>query len=183
MNIRRINLFGGPCSGKSTMALFIAWKLKSSGYETDLIQEPIKPWTYLNRTPDGFSDQQFLTATQMQNEEVALRKVKLIVTDGPFLMHCYYGWKFKRPCWEHEFNKAKEYEDKYPSLNIFLHRGSWKYSGVGRYQTEEEARIMDKEVMDLIKPHIHVYEMKGDDYSSILYLLKEKGIPCNQEVY
>ena len=183
MNIRRVNLYGGPAAGKSTMAFFLAWKFKQSGYECDLIQEPIKHWTYLDRDAEGFSDQQFLTATQMQNEEVALRKLQFIVTDAPLLMHCYYGWKFNRPCWEHEFKKAEEYEKEYPSLNILLHRGSWKYSKIGRYQTEEEALKMDKEVMDLIKPHIHLYEVKGDDYNGILHLLSEKGLPCNPMIY
>jgi hypothetical protein len=155
--IRRINLYAGPGSGKSTTAgwLFSQLKrLKSPKVETDWVQEVCKEWVYLDRPPTGWSDQNSIFSRQLQLEEQALRKVDVIVCDAPLLMNCFYGWTFDRPLYKHNISASADFEKAFPSLNIFLDRGAIAYSAVGRFQTEQEAKAMDAQVEGFVKSHL-----------------------------
>ena len=157
MKIRRINLYGGPGSGKSRTA---GWLFGTLGVtdgpkmEMDFVQESCKQWVYIDRPPTGWSDQNKIFSDQLALEETALRKVDLIVCDAPLLMNCFYGWKFDRPGYKHNIALAEHFEAEHPSLNIFLRRKNIKYCEVGRFQNEEQATAMDVEVTTFVNQHL-----------------------------
>ncbi len=85
-----INLFGPPCSGKSTMAAGLFSKLKKAGYTSELITERAKELVWEDRVVQ-LSNQFSVTAEQYKREERVIRKVQIAITDSPILLGAVYG--------------------------------------------------------------------------------------------
>jgi nicotinamide riboside kinase len=88
--IRRISLFGGAGSGKTTMAARLFADLKMLGWDVEHIQEYIKARAYEKRFPTSF-DQVYVFGNQLHREDRLLHHVNLVVTDSPVLMNLAYA--------------------------------------------------------------------------------------------
>lgn len=143
MTIRRICLYGGPGSGKSTTAAGVYYSLSKEGLDVELVREFIKEeMVYNDRFPKGF-DQSWIFSSQMHREEKALRHNKIIVADCPVLVAVAYTDYYKAPCKDDLMAQAKKFEQQYPSLNIFLDREGIPYKDSGRYQNSTQALEVD----------------------------------------
>ena len=147
--IRRINLFGGPGIGKSVTAAKLFAELKIRNIHAELVREYIKTWAYQDRTPKSF-DQYYIFGKQLWSEDVLLSNgVDIIITDSPLMMQIPYCFP--------EINSvslkmmALDFEEKYPSINIFLSREGIEYQGEGRYHDYEQALKMDETIKDFLK--------------------------------
>jgi len=119
---RRINLFAGPGAGKSASAANIFSQLKAKHYNIEIICEYVKLWAYQSIPVESF-DQVFLLGQQVRQEDVVLRNgVKTVVTDSPLLMYPCYAKKYGFKGWRHLLGIVEEFEESYPSINIFLIR-------------------------------------------------------------
>jgi hypothetical protein len=146
----RINLYAGPGSGKSTTAAWLFSELKVLGYSIELTSEYVKAWSYSRRPINQF-DQIYLLGKQMQYEYRYISNgVKNIVTDSPVLLSCIYAELYYPDLGIHKpmTEIAQAYENSHPGLNIFLDRGEKFYDSNGRYQTYEEAKMVDKLILD-----------------------------------
>lgn len=120
--IRRINLFGGPCSGKSTAAASIYAMMKSQHHRVELVRENAKMWVYEHRPITKF-DEMFLFAQAMRDEDLILRSgVDFIITDCPLMLIIQYTRGYDVRYWHDLVNIANEFEGSYPSANIMLSR-------------------------------------------------------------
>lgn len=149
-HIRRICLYGGPGTGKSTTSsnLFAYFKRLCVDGERDLqlelIQEYIKTWAWEGRYPQGF-DQNYIFAKQQRREEIPLRNgVNHIFTDSPLLLGASYAKRYDVKSWPALIQMAELHEEAYPGLHIFLERGDRPYIDKGRYMDKEEALKMDR---------------------------------------
>lgn len=149
----RINLYGGPGSGKSTTAAWIFSQMKLRGYSVELVSEYVKAWAISKREVVGF-DQLYLMGKQCNYEYRFLSNgIKNIVTDSPLLLSaCYTRAYYPKldVVADHMEGIIKEYDRQEPSLNIFLERGSKKYVEEGRYQTFEEATRLDRVIEETL---------------------------------
>ena len=146
----RINIFGGPCSGKSTVAAQLFCQLRIQGTEVELIQEYVKDWAYEERQPKSF-DQLYFLAKQIRRESLILDSgIDHIVTDSPVLMSCVYAFLGQFPGASNLVGLCEHFEAAYPSLNLFLDRGDLPYKKVGRYQTYEEAKELDGRIRGIL---------------------------------
>jgi hypothetical protein len=136
--IRRINILGGPCCAKSTMAAFIFSALKKEKYRVELVTEYIKFWTYLNQQPSSW-DSYYCQSQQIHQEDVVLRAgVELIISDSPlFLAYCYSMMQ-NNVYSEIMLKTCLLFDEMYPSLNILLDRGSILYDPIGRFENSEK---------------------------------------------
>ncbi|HUS50339.1 MAG TPA: AAA family ATPase [Candidatus Paceibacterota bacterium] len=167
--VRRVNFFGGPCSSKSTTAAYTFSYLKSSGYQVEYVTEYIKFWTYIPRIPKSF-DSLYCLAKQVHKEDTILRgETDLIVSDSPLMLQYFYAVHHNAPVQIPMLEISKEMEDTYPSLNIFLKRKDRDYSSIGRYETLEQAKQVDEELMEVLK-------RVGVKYKTFSYHDKEKII-------
>jgi hypothetical protein len=149
--IRRINLFGGAASGKSITATNIRSQLGFKGYDIELVDEVIKDWTYVPRSPKG-GDSLWLQASQIQKEDLRLRAgVDLVVTDSPVALQYFYAWYHKAPFRAGMYLNVLEWDKRYPALNIFIDREDEFYSEVGRYEKLEEAKEIDASIKRVLK--------------------------------
>ncbi len=176
--IRRINLFAGPCAGKSTQASWLHGLLKKKGYDIEAVQEYVKAWAFIGRNPKSF-DQWYIFGKQMHREDIVLRLdeksglpgTDFIITDSPITLSVCYGKKYNAPGWKHLQEMSKDFEAQYPSLNIFLNRGP-VYKQAGRYQTLEQAIEIDNCIKNtLSEMGIAFYEVSCLDDEGLLNLV------------
>jgi tRNA uridine 5-carbamoylmethylation protein Kti12 len=85
-----INIFGSPCSGKSTTAAGVFYLLKQMGKNVEMSLEYVKDCVYDgNKYP--FTDQIYVFANMLKRLRQYDGKVDFVVTDAPLLMNHIYG--------------------------------------------------------------------------------------------
>jgi hypothetical protein len=170
----RINLFAGPCSGKSTIAARIFYEFKVKNYSIELVCEYIKKWAYEDRKPKSF-DQTYIFGHQLHSEDLVVQSgVKNLVTDSPIFMQVCYAKRHGYSLWETHLEQAKVFEEKNPSLNIFLDRTGIEYQESGRYEDHSQAIWMDGQIREFMDEHIQDYlTFRTTDVDDILSAVEE----------
>ena len=163
----RVNLFGGPGSGKSTTAAWLFSKCKEEHYSVEHCTEYVKAWAYANRHVQKY-DQLYLFAKQQQTEYKFLSHgVKNIITDSPTILSAVYAKQYGHDLYESIIRLNEMYDSDYPSVNIFIDRKDKPYNPNGRWQTYEEAKQKDAEILDLLKRYstknLHIVEWGDKD--------------------
>lgn len=157
-----VNLFGGPSAGKSTTAFGVAHKLKMAGVNAELVTEYAKDVTWQENF-NTLNNQLYVFAKQ-HNRQFHLRgKVDIIVTDSPIILSLIYcdcenlSEAFPQLVID-EFNHKDTH-----SINYFVNRVK-PYNPSGRSQNEDEAKLIDDEVKDmLVEYNIDYTEIDGDE--------------------
>lgn len=184
--IRRVNFYAGPGAGKSTTAPNVFSQLKNKfihdgiNMHVEIVLEYIKNWAYEGRKPASF-DQVYIFAQQMHREDILLRSdIDLILTDSPLLLNYSYGEKENRPGYKGLLPVVQEFEAAFPGLHIFIDRGDRPYVAKGRYQNEEQARMMDSYILSQLEkyhPNNHVV-VKYNDIDRMMAIIYDSiGIP------
>ena len=173
----RVNLLGGPGSGKSTTAAWLFSILKENHISVELVTEYVKSWACQKRQVTSF-DQIYLLGKQMQYEYRFLNAgIKNIVTDSPVFLSSIYAEVYYS-----ELNIAKPilelveaYEKQFPSVNIFLNRKNKPYVQEGRYQTYEQAKQVDELIRRnlIAKPEWKTHFIDYNDRSEIIRILSD----------
>ena len=138
-----INLIGGPCSGKSTIAAELFARLKKMGIHCELVSEYIKDRIY--------EENQTMPKTQiaifgMEHYNISnkLGKVDVIVHDGLFINNIIY---------KTEENKyfddliISEYK-RFWNLDFFIKRGNIEFETYGRIHNLKQSKELDKTIKE-----------------------------------
>ena len=143
----RINLLGGPGSGKSSTAAWLFSELKKENISVELVSEFCKTWAIEGRKFEKY-DQIYFFGQQMQAEYRNLKYgIKNIVTDSPVLLAAIYAQHhYGKSIGEHLLHLAREFDKDFPSVNIVLDRRNKKYITEGRYENYDQALKMDAEI-------------------------------------
>lgn len=150
-----INFYGGPGTGKSTMAAMTFAELKFRGHNTELIPEYAKDATWEKRGEKIFASQDYIFGKQHFRLSRVAPEVDFTVTDSPLLLSLVYiPGNFGMPSLK---KVVKEAYDLYDNLNFFVLRTK-VYNPSGRNQTLEQAQELDTRIMaELQKALIDVY--------------------------
>ena len=147
----RINLFGGPGSGKSTTAAWLFSELKRRLVSVEHVNEYVKAWAYANRPVDHY-DQIYIMAKQMQYEYRFLKNgIKNIVTDSPVDLSIVYSPEHLKPALR---LMCQTYNQDFAHANIFIRRGDKPYVQEGRYQDKTRALEVDLKIQEELGPMI-----------------------------
>lgn len=181
-----ICLYGGPGTGKSTTAAALFALLKQGGVNTELVREYVKDWVWEGR--DILSgDQYYIFTKQSRKEKILFKDVDVIVTDAPVWLSAIYEKKF-----EPAPHICPALIDKHVQLgkkmgfefiHIFLTRRK-VYNPKGRFQTEEQAKQIDEEILGyLISEKIPFIQIAADDQAAslIVDLIKESWIQISND--
>ena len=143
-----INLFAGPCAGKSTLAAGLFYLMKKDGKSCELVQEFAKELTWAERERD-LQCQLYVSGVQYQRVQSLLGRVEYIITDSPLLLGIAYT-----PDFYPEAFKDVIYElwNRNNNLNYFINRYK-EYFQEGRNQNEEEARDIDYKILNIFEKH------------------------------
>jgi nicotinamide riboside kinase len=142
--VRRINLFGGPGIGKSTIASGMFSEFKRRDLSVELVTEFVKSWASQKREIKKY-DQVYLFGKQQHYEyQWLVNGVKIVITDSPTLLSTIYARKYLCEDLADTLRGLDDmYERDFPSVNILLERGDNEYKEDQRYQTYEEAVELD----------------------------------------
>lgn len=139
-----VNLFAGPGVGKSTNAARIFAELKMKGVNCEMALEFAKDkvWEESFKTMD---DQIYIFGKQFHKIWRLKDKVDVIICDSPLPISIVYDKENSDA-----FHKLIiEQFNRFQNLNFYLKRSA-VYQTEGRIQTEEEARIIDKVVENVL---------------------------------
>lgn len=166
-----VNFYGGPGSGKSTLAAGVFYELKQKGINCELAREYAKDIVWRG-TEVILEDQIYVFAKQRRRIKDLEHKVDIIVTDSPILMSLIYGEKES-----HWFKELVKHENqKHNNLNMFVQRDPDRpYNPSGRYQTEEQAMLLDLQMANMLSENDQPYKkVIANDPSLVLWFIKEK---------
>lgn len=150
-----VNIFGGPCTGKSTIAAGTFFLLKSKHISAELVTEFAKDKVWEDSL-SVLANQIYIFANQHQRVFRCLNKVDVIITDSPVNLGLVYGNMYG-----HHLSEAMDKLIRYEfglnnNLNIVLERAS-EYDPKGRVQTYEEALQVDKRIVEILDEDHHPY--------------------------
>lgn len=142
-----VNLFGPPCSGKSTTAAGLFYKLKMQHKHCEMVREYIKSWSWEGRKP-GEYDQLYLLGKQAKYESLLYGKVDYIITDSPILLSGFYehyhdGEYIVRNAAMEFMHKAQEKGISYKNIWLPSHD---KFDARGRHHGQEEISKIEQEM-------------------------------------
>ena len=152
-NMRVINLFGGPGTGKSTTAAALFALMKREGYNVELVTEFAKDLVWTERNKE-LNDEVYIFG-KMYHKLWRLRdKVDYVIIDSPLPTCLYY-----------DNERIDNFRDfvlsafhTFKNTNFLLKR-NFKYQEEGRVQTEEEADLVDKDIRSMLERD-HIYILK-----------------------
>lgn len=143
-----INLFAGPCSGKSTNSAGLFYLMKISGMSVELVTEYAKEKVY-DEHLQCLEDQLYVFAKQQKRLKRLVGRVKYAITDSPLMLSILYN-KNPNSCLLNTL--IAETFNSYNNWNYFIGRQN-TYSMSGRIHTEEESIMLDKRLLSIIKEY------------------------------
>jgi GTPase SAR1 family protein len=153
-----LNLFGGPGSGKTTLAAGIFHSLKILHKNVEIVSEFPKE-LILAQNQIALDNQFYVTGHQAYRQWSASKIYDYVIMDSPILLGAIYNND------EHisaEFNAfLLKYHQEFDNINIYLKRDSnWLYSTKGRRHNSEEALSKDEEIFNfLVDNNIDFHEI------------------------
>lgn len=159
-----INLFAGPGSGKSTTCAGVFAKLKLAGINCEMALEYAKDKVWEN-SHEVLDDQIYVFGKQLHRIFRLKDKVEVVITDSPLLLSILYDKSenpFLRDLVLDQFNK-------FENRNYFIHRNTI-YNPKGRLQTEDEAKEIDKVLINLLgKFNVDYKTVDKDNAADIIF--------------
>lgn len=140
MSAKIINLWGGPCAGKSTTASGLFYELKKRGVNVELASEWIKDKVF-EGTKYPFKDELYSFAKQQKKLRQMVDKCNVIITDSPLPLTILYATEEPMPIFS---DLVMTYFNMYNNVNYLIRRDHG-YSSVGRIQSsaDEADKIAD----------------------------------------
>jgi len=144
----RICVYGPPGCGKSMTASWLCRELNLNGYEVPFVHEFVKTKAHRKEKIHEM-DQFFIFGNQIMLEVAPfINGFKHIITECPVMLCAYYEKTVFR---KYIVDIVKEYDNVRKPLNIWLDREGIPYQTKGRWQTEEEAIEMEKDMFNFMK--------------------------------
>jgi len=134
-----VNLVGGPCSGKSTIAAELFSRLKKMGIKCELVPEYIKERIYEENNTLIYN-QIALFGMEAYSIDNKIGKVDVIIHDGSLLNNIVYDRTNDK--FFHEFVRHRY--TKYNNIDFFINRGTIKFEEYGRIHSLDESKKIDK---------------------------------------
>ena len=163
-----INLFGGPGSGKSTVASGLFYTFKSKGLTCDNPYEFPKQVAWEDNNSQ-ITDQLYILANQHRGIVRSYGKVNYIILDSPILLSLAYKdnytSSYPASLYGESFEKLMfDIHNSYDNINIFLERPDKEHQNEGRFHDELMSLDLDRKIMSILKENdIPFIKLKVND--------------------
>lgn len=166
-----VNLFGGPGSGKSTIAAGVFHQLKIRGINTELVTEYAKDLTWEERH-HALANQPLILGQQFHRLWRIHKEVGVAITDSPIVLGAVYN-KYTGHELEHLPALIHELHNLFKSINYFIIRPeNEKYQTQGRGENLNVAKgIHDDILIQLARFGIEYEEVERD--SAVEYIVDD----------
>lgn len=150
-----LNLLGGPCSGKSTTAAGLFYKMKMNHMECEFIDEFAKELVYSDRTHMLSESQDYIFAEQNYRLHRLKDKVGWAITGTSLLLSLVYP-----PDWYPESFKpfVLDIYNMYNNVNIYLARPE-VFQQYGRAHNLDQSKEIDDVVLKVLEQYDIPYFM------------------------
>jgi nicotinamide riboside kinase len=139
-----VNIFGGPGTGKSTLAAAIFCALKQRHIETACPEECAKLAIWSNQSWI-LDHQPIILGRTWETIYTLLDKVDVIIVDSPILLCSVYA-RDREPMCFHQM--VGDIHKRTHRINLLIKRDTQiGYSTNGRRETEREARLVDERII------------------------------------
>lgn len=155
-----VNFIGGPCAGKTTNAMGLAYHLKRDYVSCTLSLEYIGGLIHSARE-EVLKDQAYIFGNQNHNLEILKNKgYDIVITDASLLNSIIYAPDhYPKSFRQFVFDMYRGYEN----FNVFLFRNH-PYSNLNRIHTEDQAEAASSDLYDLMRVNeIPMLEMQAGD--------------------
>lgn len=153
-----INLFGGPCAGKSTAAAHLYTHLKSHHFNAELVGEFAKELIYLGNEVQLVNQVYIMGSQYRKQKDLERYGVEIAISDSPLALQLVYC---KDKAYYAEIKAlVNKLNTEFNNINIFIKRKG-PYQVLGRTQTEEEAKKKDEEIWEAMNGEFH-YVIDGN---------------------
>jgi hypothetical protein len=167
-------MLGGSGIGKSTTAAGLYYHMKLAKKNVELVREYVKLLAWQGQKIGQF-DQVNIFGEQCKLEHTLYGKVDYIVTDSPIILAPIYEYFYHNDSMVEEaaikfIEKAEKSGVKH--INILLERNK-PYDTRGRYQTEEEAKRVDKMTTQFLADHgMSWHTVSGPDEDRVKQIIE-----------
>lgn len=151
-----INLFGGPGTGKSTIAAGLFYELKRKHINCELPYEYAKQLTWDNSAA-RMADQLYILAKQHRAIVRSYGKVDYTILDSPILLSLVYknmynqGYPVNRYDNINFDNLVVNLFKSYDNINFLLERHTNAFQADGRNETLEQATDLDGRIRKVLE--------------------------------
>lgn len=146
-NLTVVNMFSGPCAGKSTLKADTFSLMKKQHHKVEEVSEFAKDLVWDQRH-NMFIEQDVILATQYWRlRRLVLNGVKYAITDTSLMLGAIYTPPDYFPTF---YPHMRALYDSFTNVNIFVVRGQFDYQQEGRNETEQQALEKDMETIDKI---------------------------------
>lgn len=143
-----INLFGGPCIGKTGMAANIFLALKTMGIEAANPEEHAKI-AVLHRQQHLLDEQLILLGRTWDTLHALADQVDVVVVDSPLLLCSVYAGDKEAP---HFHATVRDFHSRFSRINCLLTRNATlSYSTTGRRETLTQSLLMDQKIEQALR--------------------------------
>lgn len=171
--MKKINLYGGPGIGKSTVAALVYSALKVKGYNVEIVNEYAKELVYegVDLKVKNEALQHKILLEQIKREMTYKDKVDFLVSDSPIMLNAYYNGSAIA------LQIAKLHLEPETDCHFFLKRGFENFETQGRSHNKQESLEIDNKMINfLIKQKIELQMISGTSQEKADAILKYLGI-------
>jgi len=171
-----INIIGGPGAGKTTMAAGIFESMKKKHMFAEYVQEYAKKLVILEDF-ESLNNQYMVSLKQYRLFKLMVGRVDYIITDGPLFHGLYYNRNNPDNTSDRDKTEAKILEliAGFDNINVVIQRSDFEFETVGRMQTLEESKEIDKAMVEILDKYQMKYQTFGsDDKDAVIdYILSQ----------
>ncbi len=165
---RVINIIGGPGCDKSliTSAIIVFLKLREKTIE--VIPDFAKSLVW-QQNFEVLKNQYFIAQRQFEMLSLLDGQVQFLITECSLPQVLYYNENYLDNICDIEKTRKQilEWYNQCNNINVFVERGDRKYIRTGRFQDEEQARNIDRGMLELLGRESLPYTALASDVTAI----------------
>jgi hypothetical protein len=163
-----INIIGGPGCDKSliTSAIIVFLKLREKTIE--VIPDFAKSLVW-QQNFEVLKNQYFIAQRQFEMLSLLDGQVQFLITECSLPQVLYYNENYLDNICDIEKTRKQilEWYNQCNNVNVFVERGDRKYIRTGRFQDEEQARSIDRGMLELLKREELPYTVLPSDVTAV----------------